>query len=209
MLSMRENRLLVGWACAKVGYSLAEYARKLITRRLSMRENWLLVSRAYAKIGYSLAEHTQNSFGRTVCFSEFFLSRIPCHPFLCPLIPSLSNVLFSPLSRLCTLSPILCPLSYVSVPCFPSSVPCLMALLLVSCPLPGPVLTALLPVLRPLYPVYCPFLMALFYCSCPLLFCFTSSFPPSLVLCPLSFILARSGECEIFLIIYLFRRNYS
>ncbi len=36
--------------------------------------------------------------------------------------------------------------------------------------------------------------VALFHYSCPLLLCFPSSVPPSLVLCPLSFILARMRD---------------
>ncbi len=97
-------------------------------------------------------------------------------PFSCPcltsFVPSLTSLYF-----------VSSPLSYVSVPCLPSSVPCLMALLLVS---------------RPLYPVYqlsqCPFFVALFHLSCPLLLCFPSSVPPSLVFCPLFFILARMRD---------------
>ncbi len=92
---------------------------------------------------------------------SFFLCSL-CHPFLCTLLPSLSNVLcplsyvsvpclssyvpsitslflaFRPLSyvsRLCSLSPVPCPLYYLSVPCLPSSVPCLTFLFLGSGPL--------------------------------------------------------------------------
>jgi hypothetical protein len=62
------------WACLKIGYSLAEHARKLVTRWLSMRENRLLVCWACAKIGYSLAEHMQKLFWRSTCiFCLFFL----------------------------------------------------------------------------------------------------------------------------------------
>ncbi len=181
----------------------------------------------------------QKSFRCTTCI----FSLIPCPPFLCPLLPSLSNVLcplshvvvlclplyvpclmslflvsrpLSPVSWLCSLSPVLClmalflvsrPLSHDSVPCLPSSVSWLCSLSPVLCPLShgsapclpspvsGPVLTALILVLRPLSPVYqlsqCPFFVALFHCSCPLLLCYPSSVSPSLVLCPLSFILAR------------------
>jgi len=56
---MRENRLLIGWACVKIGYSLVEHLRKLVTCWLSLRESWLLIGWASAKIGYSLAEHAQ------------------------------------------------------------------------------------------------------------------------------------------------------
>ncbi len=45
MLSMRENWLLIGWACARIGYSMAEHAQK-----------WLVVGWACARIGYSMAE---------------------------------------------------------------------------------------------------------------------------------------------------------
>ncbi len=93
-------------------------------------------------------------------FSEFFLS-FPCHPFLCPLLLSLPNVLclmshnsalspMSPVLRLCTLSPVLFPLSHVSVPFLLSPVPSLTSLFLASRPLS--------PVLRPcsLSPFLCP-----------------------------------------------------
>ncbi len=83
--------VLVGWACAKIGYSLAEHEQKLVTRCLSMRGNWLLVGWACSKIGYSQAEHTRKSFRRPTCVSKFFLSP-SYHPFLCPLLPSLSNI---------------------------------------------------------------------------------------------------------------------
>jgi hypothetical protein len=58
--------------------------------------------------------------------------------------------------------------------CLPAYVPCLMSPFLVSRPLSN----------VPVFPFLC-------LCSCPLLLCFPSSVPPSLVLCPLSFILAR------------------
>jgi hypothetical protein len=127
----------------------------------------------------------------------------------------------SPVLRLCSLSPVLCPLSHVSVPCLPSAVPSLMSLFLVSHPLSSVSrLCSLSPVPCTLYHVICslspillspshnpysncpsvPFSVALYYCSCPLLFCFPLSIPPSLVLCPLSFILR---ECEFFLKIYM------
>ncbi len=50
MLNMRENWLLVSWERAKIGYSLAGHARKLVTRWLRLRGNWLLVSWAFEKI---------------------------------------------------------------------------------------------------------------------------------------------------------------
>ncbi len=58
---------LLCWACAKIGYSLAENAQKLVTLWLSMRWKSLLVGWACAKIGYSQAEHTRKSFRRTAC----------------------------------------------------------------------------------------------------------------------------------------------
>jgi hypothetical protein len=77
VLNMRENCLLVSWKCLKnwllVGWECANWllvgwacAQKLVTRKLSIREN----------------------FGALRAFSEFFLSS-SCHPFLCPLLPSL------------------------------------------------------------------------------------------------------------------------
>jgi hypothetical protein len=161
----------------------------------------------------------ENHFGAPHAFSEFFLSS-PCHPFLCPLLLSLSYVL-CPLSHVfvlclssyvpCSLSLVLCPLCHVSVPCLPSAVPCLTSLILVPHASSIPCLTALLLVSRPLYtvshdlflsPIFlspspdryqlsqCPLCVALFHCSCPLLLCFLSSVPSSLFLCPLSFILS-------------------
>jgi hypothetical protein len=88
-----------------------------------------------------------NHFGAPCAFSEYSLSS-HCHPFRCPLLPSLSNVL-CPLSHvfllclhpmfpalcLCSLSPILCFLSHVSVPCLPSSVSSLTSQFLIFFPL--------------------------------------------------------------------------
>ncbi len=207
-LSMRENWLLEGWACAK---------------------NGLLYGWAYAKIGSLLPEHAKklltgwqrkckNSFQRIFkIFPLFRLSLIPC-----PLLPSLSNVLCPPSHAfvLCLLSYVPCltslllvsrPLAYISVPCLSSAVPSPGPLFLVShhlspvsqfCSLSPVFFTCLtlsvpcLPssFLRPLTPINCPsvpFSAALLHCSCPLLLCFPPSVPPSLVLCPLFFILAR------------------
>jgi hypothetical protein len=89
------------------------------------------------KIGYSLAEHT-----RKFVFIGIEPCLFPCHPFPCPLFPSLVYVLcllsvclsvsvlcltslflvfrpLFPVSHLCPLSPILSSLSHFSVPCFP------------------------------------------------------------------------------------------
>ncbi len=68
----------------KIGYSLAEHAWKLVTSWLSMRGNWLLFGWAYAEIGYHWLS-IQKKFvfiGIEPCF-------FPCHPFPCPLFPSL------------------------------------------------------------------------------------------------------------------------
>jgi hypothetical protein len=128
-------------------------------------------------------------------FRVFPLS--PFHPFRCPLFLSLSNVL--------------CPLSHFFVLCLPSYVPCLMSLFLIFRPLsPVSQLCSLSPVFCTLSHVICflsPILLSptpnpyqlsqcpLFCGSIPLflslLLCFQSSFPPSLVLCPLSFTVAR------------------
>ncbi len=70
---MHENWLLIGWAWAKIGYSLAEHARKLVTRWLSMRENWLLIGWACMKIGYSLADHMQKLVTRWLIKRENWL----------------------------------------------------------------------------------------------------------------------------------------
>ncbi len=162
--------------------SYAEHARKLVTRWLSMRENWLLFDWYAHKLVTSKLYTWENNFCAQRAFSEFFLSS-SCHPFLCPLLPSLSNFL-CPLF-FCSLSPSLGPLSYVSVPCLLSYVPCLMALLLVFRPLsPLSRLCSLSPDLCTLS-INCPsvpFFVALFHWSCLLLLCFSSSVPPSLVL---------------------------
>jgi hypothetical protein len=79
---------------------------------------------------------------------QSFSSLPLCHPFLCPLLPSLSDVLspfshvsvlsltslyfVSSLLHICSLSPVLCHLSHISVPCLPSAVPSLTFLFLVS-----------------------------------------------------------------------------
>jgi hypothetical protein len=90
---MRKNWWLVSWACSEIGYSLAEHARKLVTRWLSMRENWLLASWAYEKI---ISVHYSTCIFRV--FPLFFMSPIPLSPSLVPVERPLS-----PLSRLCTL----------------------------------------------------------------------------------------------------------
>jgi hypothetical protein len=92
------------------------------------------------------------------CTTSIF-SQIPCHTFLCPLLPSLTNVL-GLLSHLVVLCLPLCSLSYVSVPCLLSSVPCLMTLFLVSRPLSHVSVTCL--------PSSVPCLMALLLVSRPL-----------------------------------------
>ena len=115
MLSIRGNQLLVGWAYAEIGYSLAEHTRKSVTRLLSIRGNCLLVGWAYAEINFV---HTQLSrslirvFIRTVpCFLP-----IPLSPFSRPL----PNVL-------CSLFHDSVPYLTSSVPCLSSSVPCLLS----------------------------------------------------------------------------------
>ncbi len=120
----------------------AEHAHKLVTLRLSMRKNWLIVGWACKKIGYSLAEYTLKSFCRTHTFSEFFFAS-PCHPFICPLLPSLSYVLF-PLSHVSalylpslSLSLVLClrSLSPNFCPCFTAcSLSPVLCTLSITCP---------------------------------------------------------------------------
>ncbi len=139
-MSMHKNWLLVGWACTKIGYSLAEHAQKLVTLWLSMRTNWLLADWAYAKILSEHHMHFQSSSVPHVIFSS-----VPFyHPCLCPM-PHVS-----------ALSHILSPLSYVSVPnCLPSSVPCLTSLFLVSRP-PYSVSRDMFPVSQPPFSVLKP-----------------------------------------------------
>jgi hypothetical protein len=90
--------------------------------------------------------------------------------------------------------------SNVSVPCIPSSVSRLCSLSPVLCNL-SQVICSLSPILlSPSQNHYqqsqCFLSVALCHCFCPLFLCFPSSVPPSLVLCPLSFMLQ---ECELFL----------
>ncbi len=119
-VSMRKNRLLVGWACAEIGYLLAVLAQTLIICWLSMRENWLLVGWSCAKIGFSLGRPL--SHGSAPCLPS---SPWPCphgsppcpsssvHCLLSPFCGSIPLfVSFAPLFPvLC--SSISCPLSFV------------------------------------------------------------------------------------------------
>ncbi len=95
----------------KIGYSLAELSRKLVTWWSIMREDWSQVGWACAKT--SSVHH--------VHFQSFLLSS-SCQPFLCPLLPSLNNLLcpVSPFSRLCSLAEVLCTLSHVICPLSPN-----------------------------------------------------------------------------------------
>ncbi len=138
-------------ACAKIGYLLAEQARKLVIRWLSMHENWLLVGWVCTKIDYSWAEHARNLVLRPLSRSH---GSAPC-------LPS------SP--RPCPHSSPTCPLS--SIPCF-----------------------------------FVPFLWL--YSTVRVL---SSSVSRPLFLHLLSSVLCLLylRECEIFLKLYLFRRNYS
>ncbi len=113
-----------------------------------------------------------------------FFSLSPCHPFLCPLLLSLSHVL--------------CPLSHVFVLCLPSNVPYLMSLFLASCP-PSPISwpCSLSPVLCTLSTVLsqCPFLWL--YSTCPVL-CSSISRPLFLDLSSSVPCFSYLRECEIF-----------
>jgi hypothetical protein len=66
----------MGWdfplcsACAKIGYLLAEHARKLVTRWLSMHENWLFVGCACTNLDYLLAEHARKLVTRWLSMRE-------------------------------------------------------------------------------------------------------------------------------------------
>ncbi len=72
-LSICKNWIIIGWACTKIVYSLADHARKLVTNWLCMSENWLLVGWACTKIGYSLAEHERKLVTRWLSMSENWL----------------------------------------------------------------------------------------------------------------------------------------
>ncbi len=147
-LSMRENWLLVGWACAKIGYLRADHTQKSF---------W----------------HTICIFR---LFPQFhsLLSYVPSHVFVSCLPSSVLRLTslflvsrpFYLVSR--DLSAVLCPLPHVSVPCLPSSVPCLT----------WSVCYLISSFLCPLNPIKCPsfpFSVALFHYAYPLLFCFPSS----------------------------------
>ncbi len=167
MLSMCENYLLVGWAWAETGYSLAEHTRKLVTRWLSICGNLFLL----------VLNHV-----------------FPCHTLPCPLVPfscPLSKVLYVsclkclflvshplfPVSRLCSLFPVHCSLSHVAVPYLPSSVPGLTSLFHISRPL-SPILCSMPYFFIPCLPSSVPCLPSLFLVSHPLF--------PILRLCSLS-----------------------
>ncbi len=215
--SMPENWLLVGWACTNIGDSLAERTRKLVTHWLSggwklvtrwqsLFVSWLLASWAYAKIFLALHVYFQ-SFPT---LSPVTHSSVPlsCPCLTSPLYHVFVVSLLKYVPCLTSLFLVLYPLSHVSVPCLPSAVPILMSLFLVSCPLSSVsrlcslslvlctlshVICSLSPIL--LSPSYNPYQLSQspLFCgsniTCPLLFCFPSSVPPYLVLCPLSFIL--------------------
>jgi hypothetical protein len=126
----------------------------------------------------------RKSFRRATCIFRVFFLCSSCHLFLCPLLPSLSNVQ-CPLSHVSALSPILCLLSYVSVPCLPSSGTCLTSLFLVSRPLVYVSRLCSLPSVRcpqsclcSLSPVFC--ILSHVYVPC------LPSADPSLCLCSLS-----------------------
>jgi hypothetical protein len=114
-LSMRGNWLLVGWACTKIGYLLAEQSRKSL-RRTTCISKFFLSSSCHPFFSLLLP-----SLSNFLCpLSHVF---VLCLPSYVPCLTSLS------------LSPILCPLSHVSVPCLPSNVPSFKFLFLESQPL--------------------------------------------------------------------------
>ncbi len=166
---IRENWLLVGWACVE-----------LVTRWLSMRGNWLLFGWAYAEIRFYWY------------WTLFFpLSSVPLSPFPVPCLTSyvsclkclflFSHPLF-PVSRLISLFPVHCSLSHISVPFLPSAVPCLTSLFLVFRSL-SPILCSMFHFFVPCLPSSVPCLTFLFLVSRPLfhvsLFCSLSPGIPS------------------------------
>jgi hypothetical protein len=126
------------WACAKIGYWLAENAQKLVTHWLRMRENWLLVGWAYEKIISAHHVHFQTfSSVPPVTHSSVLFSR-PC---LTSYVPCLTSLFL-----------VSCPLSSVS------------RLFLTSRPLSHAVLRLFS---LSTSPVLCPFLASQFLVSCP------------------------------------------
>jgi hypothetical protein len=216
-MSPRRNWLLVAWACAKIGHSLAEHARKLVTPWLSICKNHYCIGAQHIQSNSVPSDPSSVPFYRPIsnsyvnCITSLFLvSSSPVTPvfrlFLVPLP-------LSPVSRLCSLPPVRCPHAVsplCSYSCLPSAVPALRL-----CSL-SPVLCRLSHVSVPCLPssVHCltwsfPWLPFCFLppINCPsvhfsvalvntgdhdlLFLCSSVSVPPSSVLCSLSFVLAR------------------
>ncbi len=161
---MRGNWLLLGWACAEIGYFLAEHTRKLVTRWLSIRGNSFLLVLNHV---FSPFIPSPVPFSRLLSNILCLLSQVsvPCLLSSVPCLTSLFHVsrpLF-PVSRLRSLSPILCSLSHFSMPCFPPfvshplfhvSLLCSMSHFFVPClPSSVPNLTSLFIVSRSLSPI--------------------------------------------------------
>jgi hypothetical protein len=130
-LSMHGNWLLVGWAWAGIGYSLAGHKRKLVTRWLSIRGNSFLLVLNHV---FTLSSIPLSPFPVPCLLSQVSIP-IPCSlshvsvPFLPSSVPCLTSLFL--VSR--PLSPIL--MSHFFVSCLPPSVPFFTSLFLVSCPL--------------------------------------------------------------------------
>jgi hypothetical protein len=194
-LSMHGNWLLIGWACAEIGYSLAEHTRKLVTRWLSICGKFVFIgsepcfspvicspvpfSRPLSNILCLVSQVSVLCLPSSVsCLTSLFLVSRPLFPVsrLCPCLQSSVPCLTSlfPVSR--PLSPILCSMSHFFVPCLPSSVPCLTSLFLVSRPLfhvsrlcsLSPILCSMSHFFVPCLPSSVPCLTSLFLVSRPL-----------------------------------------
>ncbi len=101
MLSMHKNWLLIGWACVKVGHSLAEHTQKHVPRWLSLRENWLLTGWAYPKIISAHTHSTRFYQSSIVTRSSVSCSR-PLSPVLCLMSLFLVSCPLSPFSHPCS-----------------------------------------------------------------------------------------------------------
>ncbi len=148
-LGMRGNWLLVGWACAQIGYSLAEHTQKSFWRTLSQYMSfWVSICIVPCFSNFTRSSVTFSRSLTNVLCPRSHVS-VPCLPSSGPCllssVPCLTSLFLIspplfPVSLLCSLSPILCFLSHVSVPCLPSSVHNLTSLFLVSRPL-SPILS--------------------------------------------------------------------
>jgi hypothetical protein len=133
-LSMSENWLFVGWACAKIGCWLADPYAKIISFHSPHAFSEFFLCSPFNLVLCPFVPSLSN----VICPLSHV--SVPCLPSYDPYLTSLLLVFLPlssvsrlfvlclpapvPISRLCSLFPVLSP-SQVSVPCLPASVPCL------------------------------------------------------------------------------------